>query len=89
MAKERQLSAVVSAATMDLLDRHVRATGVKKQFVVEAALRHHLIAVHELPADVVIHPRVVVTRASMTAIAERLENPNPTAALRELMSDGD
>ena len=89
MAKERQLSAVVSDTTMDLLDRHVRATGVKKQFVVEAALRHHLVAVHELPADVVIYPRVVVTRASMTAIAERLENPNPTAALRDLMADGD
>jgi hypothetical protein len=35
---------------------------VKKGHVVELALRHHLEALQELPADVEVHPKLVVTR---------------------------
>lgn len=88
---ESQISAFVSEETRDLLERHVRATGSKKGFVVEQALRHHLLALAEVPADVVIHPRIVVSAQSMEAIAKQLRSPKrPTKALRELMSpDGD
>ena len=89
MEKETQISAFVTETTKALLERHVRATGVKKGHVVEQALRHHLQALQELPADVVIHPTLVVTRQSGTAIVKQIEAGKPTRALRRLMRDGD
>ncbi len=89
MEKDSQISAVISQATKDLLERHVRATGVKKGHLIEQALRHHLQALHELPAEVIIHPKLVVTRRSGEAILKALESGKPTKALRDLMRDGD
>lgn len=84
-----QISALVSRTTKELLERHVRATGVKKGHLVEQALRHHLEALQELPADVIIHPKLVVTRKSGATILRRVEADRPTDALRDLMRDGD
>lgn len=89
MDKETQISAVVSQSTRDLLERHVRATGVKKGHLVEQALRHHLQALNELPADVIIHPKIVVTRRSGAAILKKIRTGKATKALRDLMRDGD
>ncbi len=89
MEKEIQISAVVSATTKELLDRLVRATGVKKGHVIEQALRHHLQALLELPADVVVHPKLVVSKRSGEAILKQLDRAKPTRALRDLMRDGD
>jgi len=92
--KDRQISAVISRATKDLLDQHVRATGVKKGHVLETALLYHLRALQELPSDILIHPRIVVSLRSAKEIQRRLEEAAPTPALRELMArdlgdDGD
>lgn len=89
MDRETQISALVSRTTKELLERHVRATGVKKGHLVEQALRHHLQALHELPADAVVHPKIVVTRKSGQAILNEIEKGKPSAALRKLMQDGD
>ena len=89
MEQESQISALVSRTTKELLERHVRATGVKKGHLVEQALRHHLQALQELPADVVIHPTLVVTRQSGAAIVKQIRTRKPTGALRRLMRDGD
>lgn len=89
MEKETQISAVVSSTTKALLEHHVRATGVKKGHLVEQALRHHLQALQELPADIVIHPKLVVTRKSAEAILKQIQTGKPTEALRRLMRDGD
>ena len=89
MEKESQISALVSPATRELLERHVRASGVKKGHLVEQALRHHLQALQELPADVVIHPKLVVTRKSGEAILKQIAKGKPAPALRGLMRDGD
>ena len=89
MERETQISAIVSQSTRDLLERHVRATGVKKGHLVEQALRHHLQALHELPADVIIHPKLVVTRRSGAAVLKQLRSGKSTKALRDLMADGD
>src|SRR5262245_29751713 len=59
MEKETQISALVSPTTTERLDRHVRATGVKKRHLVEQARRHHLLALAQLPADIVVHPKLV------------------------------
>ena len=83
----RQISALVSRTTRDLLERHVRATGVKKGHLVEEALRHHLRALQELPADVVVHPTLVVTKQSGEAILKRIQRGTPTPALRGLLGD--
>ncbi len=89
MEKETQISAIVSQSTRDLLERHVRATGVKKGYLVEQALRHHLQALHELPAEIIVHPKLVVTRRSGEAIVKQMKSGKPTRALRDLMGDGD
>lgn len=89
MNRETQISAVISETTKELLERHVRATGVKKGYLVEQALRHHLQALQELPADVIVHPRIVVTRKSGGALLREIEKAKPTEALRELLRDGD
>ena len=87
MERETQISAVVSRTTSELLERHVRATGVKKGHLVEQALRHHLQALQELPADVVAHPKIVVTRRSGDAILRQMESGKSTAGLRRLLRD--
>lgn len=88
MEKETQISALVSPSTKALLERHARATGVKKGHLIEDALRHHLHALHELPADVIVKPRLVVTPRSGDAILKQVASGKPTAKLRRLMRDG-
>jgi hypothetical protein len=87
MEREVQISAVVSHTTSELLERHVRATGVKKGYLVEQALRHHLQALQELPADVVVHPKLVVTRKSGQAMLKQMQNGKASPALRRLLRD--
>jgi hypothetical protein len=87
MERETQISALVSRTTRDLLERHVRATGVKKGRLLEQALRHHLLALQELPADVVVHPKLLVTKRSGDAILKHIQKGKPTPALRDLLRD--
>lgn len=51
---ESQISAFISDATKQKVERYAEAHGVKKGHLVEEALLHHLQALHELPADLVI-----------------------------------
>ena len=86
MAKETQISAQISGTTRALLEKHVRQTGVKKGHLVEQALLHHLQALDALPAEYIIHPRIVVSRQT----GQKMFRPaKPTPALRNLMRDGD
>jgi hypothetical protein len=87
MERETQISALVSRTTRELLERHVRATGVKKGYLVEQALRHHLRALQELPADVVVHPKLVVTKKSGKTILKHIQKGKATPALRDLLRD--
>jgi hypothetical protein len=89
MENETQISALVSRTTKELLEGYVRATGVKKGHLVEQALRHHLQALQELPADVIVHPRLVVTRKCGETILKQMETGKASAALRSLMRDRD
>jgi len=83
-----QISAYISEETKNLLERYVRARGVKKAFLVESALLHHLQALEKLPADVIIPPRLVVSRKSGEAILEQLEKPvKPTDSMKEVFED--
>lgn len=82
-----QVSAVISMETKRMLDAYVTAHGVKKGFLLERALLHHLEALREIPEDVVIPPRLTLTRASGERVLARLADPPaPTPAMVALMS---
>ena len=84
---DTQISAHISEATKQMVERYAEAHGVKKGHLVETALLHHLQALRELPADIVIPPSIVVTARSFEAVAEVVKKPRgPTKALRDLMA---
>jgi uncharacterized protein (DUF1778 family) len=88
MAKTNQISAPVSKETKELLEQHSKATGIKKGHLIESALRYHLRALQELPADALVPARVVLTRGSFEEVVDRLRSPGePTDELRDLMRD--
>lgn len=85
-----QISAEITKGTRELLERYSRAHGVKKQFLVENALLHHIQALEELPSGVIVSPRLVVSASSGRKIAEVLrKRQKPTRKLVELMRGGD
>ncbi len=87
MTRPTQISAPISKETKDLLEKHVKATGIKKGHLIESALRYHLRALHELPADVLVPARLVLTRRSFKDVADRVRSPGPpTDELRDLIS---
>lgn len=86
MARAVQISAPISKETKDLLEKQAKATGVKKGHLIETALRYHLRALQELPADVLVPARIVLSPRSFDEVVERLDAPGePTQALRDLM----
>jgi len=89
MTKDTQISAQISDTTRELMEKYVRETGVKKGHLIEQALLHHLNALDELPADLIIHPRIVVSRKTGEEMLRQAAVAEPTPALRELMRDGD
>ena len=84
---ETQISAHISDATKRLVERYAEAHGVKKGHLVEQALLHHLQALRELPADILIPPRLTVTGESFQAIYDLVDGSRrPTKAMRDLMA---
>lgn len=87
MARPTQISAEVSPSTKELLERYARATGTKKGYLIEQALLHHLRALQELPLDVIIPGKVVVSGTSARKVFEEITGSSkPTKDLRKLMS---
>jgi uncharacterized protein (DUF1778 family) len=86
VSNETQISATVSAATKEKLDRFTESHGLKKNFVIEQALLYFMEARRELPDEALIPTRIVLEDAAFDRLAQLLENPRPpTDALRELM----
>jgi uncharacterized protein (DUF1778 family) len=91
-AHQVRISAIVSEETRALLDEATEARGLKKGHVIEEALLHYLHALRELPSDVIIPSRLVLTEASGREVVERVLHPcEPTDAMRALLAgeDGD
>ena len=85
-----QISAFVSDETRRRLERFVAAHGMKKAAVVERALLHHLQALEELPADIILPPRLLLGPEGFQRVVERLEGSSePTPAMRALFAEGD
>ncbi len=87
MNKETQISAFISRETKAELDRLVRMKGLKKGRLLEDALRYHLRALVDLPAEFIVPPALVLTKASFDRVVKKITKPgSPTDELRRLMS---
>ncbi len=87
MAAQVQISAYVSEDTRALLDAAAEARGLKKGHVIEEALLHYLHALQELPSDVIVPSRLVLTEESARQVAEQLARPRaPTPDMVALMN---
>lgn len=88
MSDQSQISATISAATKEKLDRFSESYGLKKNFVVEQALLFFMEARKELPDEALIPTRLVLDDEAFERVVKLLESPPaPTTALRELMRD--
>jgi len=86
MGDQSQISATVSAATKERLDRFTESHGLKKNYVVEQALLFFMEARKELPNEALVPARLVLEDKTFERVVALLEHPPaPTDALRELM----
>lgn len=86
MSGQSQISATISAATKERLDRFTESHGLKKNFVVEQALLYFMEARRELPDEALISARLVLDDKTFDRVVALIESPPaPTGALRKLM----
>jgi S-adenosylmethionine:diacylglycerol 3-amino-3-carboxypropyl transferase len=86
MSTQSQISATVSSATKEELDRFTESHGLKKNYVVEQALLFFMTARRELPDEALVPARIVLDNVSFDRIATMVERaPAPSKALRNLM----
>jgi len=84
----RQISAHISEAVKQRMERCVRATGQTRAHLIEQALLHHLQALEELPLDAIVPARVVLTAESARKVRDLLTHPAPpTDAMKRLFDD--
>ena len=84
---DTQISAHISEETKEQVERFVGAHGMKKGALIEQALLHHLLALRELPSDVIIPPRLELSERSFDQVAQLATKPRkPSKALRALMA---
>jgi len=85
MSATKQISAFISEETRAQVETYVKRRGVKKAYLIEEALQHHLQALRAIPEDVVIPARLVLTKEAMSQVAERITgNEQATESLKAL-----
>ena len=85
MTTNTQVSAYISEETKAQVEAYTKSHGVKKAFLIEEALQHHLQALREIPEDLIIPSRLVLTSEAMAKIAEYYaQDEQPTEALKAL-----
>ena len=80
-AHETQISAFISKIVKARLEKLVRTRGLKKGFVIERALEHHLQALQEIPEEFIIPPTLVVTT---NGADRRVHTTDPLAELNRI-----
>ena len=81
-----QVSVRISEETKAEMEAHAKRLNLKKDHLIEQALLHHFQALREIPTDLVIPARLVLTDTAMADIAERIvEHSEPTEALKVLL----
>lgn len=84
-----QVSAVIADTTRERLERFARQHGVKKSHLIEMAILHHLAALEELPADVVVPPVIELSCEVGADLVRRIERPDPPTPAMKALFDGD
>ena len=85
--EQTQISANISVETKKMLEKYSQAQGLKKGFLMEQALLHHLNALRELPADIILPPCIVIAKSSGKRVLERLMSEElPTVAMKDLFA---
>jgi predicted DNA-binding protein len=88
MTTTTQISAYISEETKAEIEAYVKQRGVKKAYLIEEALQHHLQALREIPEDLIISSRLVLTSEAMAETAKRIaQDDQPTGALKALFRD--
>lgn len=88
MSTTTQVSAHISKETKAEVEAYVKRRGVKKAWLIETALQHHLQALREIPEDLIIPSQLVLTDEAMTEIADRItREQQPTEALTALFRE--
>ena len=88
MTTTTQVSAYISEETKSEIEAYVKRRGVKKAYLIEEALQHHLQALREIPEDLIIPSRLVLAGEAMAEIAERItQKDQPTESLKALFRD--
>ena len=88
MSTTTQVSAYISEETKAEVEAYVKRRGVKKAYLIEEALQHHLQALREIPEDLIIPSRLVLTDKAMTEIADHIAREDqPTEALKALFRE--
>jgi predicted DNA-binding protein len=88
MSTTTQVSAYISEETKAEVEAYVKRRGVKKGYLIEEALQHHLQALREIPEDLIIPSRLVLAEKAMAQIAKRItQQEQPTEALKALFRD--
>jgi antitoxin component of RelBE/YafQ-DinJ toxin-antitoxin module len=88
MTTTTQVSAYISEETKAEIEAYVKRRGVKKAYLIEEALQHHLQALREIPEDLIIPSRLVLNDKAMAEIAERIaQEEQPTKALKALFRE--
>jgi uncharacterized protein (DUF1778 family) len=86
MSDESQISATISTATKERLDRFSERHGLKKNYVVEQALLYFMEARRDLPDEALVPVRLVLDDKAFDRLVKAISAPaSPSAALRELM----
>ncbi len=83
---ETQISAYIFNETKSLVEAYSKKSGVKKGFLIEDALLHHLQALKEFSLDIIIPAKITLTEDSMDQLVDILANPpKPTEDLNKIM----
>ncbi len=88
MTTTTQVSAYISEETKAEVEAYVKRRGVKKAYLIEEALQHHLQALREIPEDLIIPSRLLLTDEALAEIAKHInQEEQPTKALKALFSE--
>lgn len=88
MPTTTQVSAYISEETKAEVEAYVKRRGVKKAYLIEEALQHHLQALREIPEDLIIPSRLILTSEAMAEIAENIiHEDQPTESLNALFRE--
>ena len=88
MSTTIQVSAYISEETKAEVEAYVKRRGVKKAHLIEQALQHHLQALREIPEDLIIPSRLVLTDKAITEIVDRITRKDrPTEALKAMFCE--